>query len=523
MQIGLSPRRIAGRLETTQLDYVLRNIAVENNGMLFAVNPSDGTFLSYPQPKLIGREASAYGLTASAVADEYSGDQTIQGGNYFVSSNAVGDIVLSIAVPDSTITSQRLETAIWETLISLVIILLIAFFLVFTASPKTGEAVEKTEKKEGETQTAHFFRILQANGKTRMVQSAASRWNGVRQPWADMTPEQKLMRVMGMCVSLAVLALVIWLMLFDSSLEKGSVISYILSGRWEKGANLFAFTYALITTLEVLVITTVLRHILSYAMTRFGARCETIGRLLDSFIKYAAIIGSAFVCLSAVGVDSTALITSAGILSLVVGLGAQSLIGDIIAGIFIVFEGEFRVGDIVTIGDWRGTVVEIGIRTTKIESAGSDIKIFNNSSISGVINMTKQYSYALCDVGIEYGESLERVESVLQKELPNMQKRLPSIMSGPFYKGVASLGDSSVNIRIIAQCQEKDRVQLTRDMNREMKLIMDKHNINIPFPQIVINQPSEHEKATRREKNAAEAFVEEQKELTKDINVRDDG
>ena len=107
---------------------------------------------------------------------------------------------------------------------------------------------------------------------------------------------------------------------------------------------------------------------------------------------------------------------------LVIGLGAQSLVADILAGMFIIFEGEFQVGDIVTVGDWRGTVVEIGIRTTKIQDGGQNIKIISNKDVCGVINMTRDYSYAWVDLGIEYGESLERGGKCSGAGIPQYQE-----------------------------------------------------------------------------------------------------
>lgn len=90
-------------------------------------------------------------------------------------------------------------------------------------------------------------------------------------------------------------------------------------------------------------------------------------------------------------------------------------------------------------------------------------------------------------------------------------------MEGPFYKGVTSLGDNSVNIKIVAKCAEGDRVQLMRDLNREVKLLFDKYEISIPFPQVVINQPTEFKKATEWQKKQAEKFATDQKELTRDM------
>ena len=185
--------------------------------------------------------------------------------------------------------------------------------------------------------------------------------------------------------------------------------------------------------------------------------------------------------------DAANLIASAGVLSLVIGFGAQSLVKDIIAGLFIVFEGEFRVGDIVTINSYRGTVMDIGLRTTKIMAADGNIKIYNNSDISGVVNMTKETSIASITVGIEYGEDLDFVEKVLERELPNLAKKNPAILEGPMYGGVNELGQDSVNLVISAKANEKDVYGVKIFMNREILRIFKENNINIPFANVTVS------------------------------------
>ncbi len=239
--------------------------------------------------------------------------------------------------------------------------------------------------------------------------------------------------------------------------------------------------------------------------------------LTSSLIKYAAVIVLVFMVLKTLGVDTTAILAGIGILGLVVGLGAQPLISDILAGLFIVFEHVFDVGDIVVVGGFRGTVKEIGIRTTQIMDAGGNIKIINNSNLKEVINMTNQLSLAVCDIGIEYGESLERVEAILKENLPKIKEAIPDIKDGPYYKGVSELGDSAVIIRFVANCDENDKYQVERDMNRQFKLLFDRNNVNIPFPQVVVNKPVVFEDATNKQKKDAHSFVEEQKELSKNI------
>ena len=263
-----------------------------------------------------------------------------------------------------------------------------------------------------------------------------------------------------------------------------------------------------------------LSRIVRFLMKQLSAplkKGKAIIDILCSLIKYAAVIVLLFFVLKAVGVDTTTVLAGIGILGLVVGLGAQPLIADIIAGLFIVFENVFEVGDIIVADGFRGTVKEIGIRTTKLVDTGGNVKVINNADLKSIVNMTNQLSLAICDIGIEYGESLERVEAILKEHLHEVKEAIPDIIDGPFYKGVSELGDSAVVIRFAANCDEGARYQVERDMNRQFKLLFDKNNINIPFPQIVLNQPVSFEEATKFQQAEAGKFVKEQKELSKGI------
>ena len=251
---------------------------------------------------------------------------------------------------------------------------------------------------------------------------------------------------------------------------------------------------------------------------------KTLTLLVGSILKYACVIAIIMVILSAFGVDISVLVTSLGVLSLIIGLGCQSLVSDIVAGLFMIFEGDIKVGDVVVINGWRGTVLQIGLRRTKIEDAVGNVNIVNNSSISNIINNTRDVSYAICDVGIEYDESIEKIEFILSENMYLFKEHIPAIIEGPFYKGVQSLGDSSVVIRLLASCSENDKYQVERDMNREIKLIFDKYNINIPFNQVVVsyrNESSEHARLTEEETNAVKKFVKEQRELSSGIEDQD--
>ncbi len=269
----------------------------------------------------------------------------------------------------------------------------------------------------------------------------------------------------------------------------------------------------------ILAISYVLRRVLALSF-RGLRRGRAIVSLICSFIKYVAAIVIIFAVLASFGVDTTALIAGLGILSLIVGLAIQPLLQDIIAGIFVVFEKTYDVGDVVVVDTFRGTVVEVGIRTTKIKDAGGDIKVINNSDIRTLVNMTSDLSVAISDVDIEYGESLERVERVIEEHLGVMRERIPSIVEGPYYKGVVALGTSGVKLRLIAQCREDAKFQTQRDLNRQIKLIFDANGINIPFTQVVVHEAERKQAPVVT--GETEAFVQAQNAQSRSLGEEDE-
>ena len=248
---------------------------------------------------------------------------------------------------------------------------------------------------------------------------------------------------------------------------------------------------------------------------------KTISRLLVSFVKWAIALTAVFFILDAWGVPATATLTGAGVLALIIGLGSQSLVADILAGIFIVFEGEFQVGDIVIIDGWRGEVKEIGMRTTKLLDAGGNVKIVNNSEIKTIINQTQELSLAKANVSVSYNVRIEKVEAVIADNIAKIKEKIPAIEEGPFYKGVTELGESGVGLLFVAKCKEDDIYQVQRDLNREIKIMFDDNNIEIPFNQLVVHmgEDADQQQVSKQDIRKADRFNEEQKELSQDISV----
>lgn len=240
---------------------------------------------------------------------------------------------------------------------------------------------------------------------------------------------------------------------------------------------------AIQVTTIILIITTVIMVILGKVLVK-SRREITVANLICSILKWVSVIIIVIAVLAIWGVDTTALITGAGVVTLIVGLGMQSLIADVVAGLFIVFENEFNVGDIITVDGFRGEVVSIGIRTTKLKAMGN-IKIFNNSEIKGVLNQTVEPSTAKALIDIEYGASLEKVEGIIKENLPKIV--IENSLSEISYDGVSTLGASGVTLQFTCKCNESDIYGVQRQMNKRLKLMFDENGINIPFNQIVVH------------------------------------
>lgn len=517
VQIGIRPTRLENLLETVTVESVLDGVKAGADGFAFAVNKDDGTFASFPDQRLAGKPALEHGMTENQLKDGFCDYVTIEGATYYASSAEAENYYIYIAGTEGELMAERVPLTAATGGVALACLAVI--FLLLAFEPRGSVTVAKGAPVETD---ARMIDVKMPSGRTAKTESAASRWLDRSFKWGEKTAEQKTATVVRWLVGISVIAVFAAVVFQDRIFGQGSIFSYILGGGWERGLNVFALTACIMFACVALTVVTLVQKLLNLLSTVLGARGETVCRLLGSFIKYATIIGMVYYCLMLVGVDTTTLLASAGILSIAISFGAKELVSDILSGLFIIFEGEFRVGDIIKVGDWRGTVVEIGVRTTKVEDGSQNIKVIRNSDISNVVNMTKETSYASCDVGIEYGESLERVENILSKELPNIRKRLPAIIDGPFYKGVVELGDNSVTIRIVVQCTETDRLQLERDLNREMKLIFDKYDISIPFPQVVINQPTVFQKATEFEKRSADRFNAQQKAAAKELGNDED-
>lgn len=215
-------------------------------------------------------------------------------------------------------------------------------------------------------------------------------------------------------------------------------------------------------------------------------RAKTLGEVVKSVLKYSVyFIGITAIASILFGKIS---ITFASIGGVALGLGAQSLIKDLINGFFILFENQFGVGDYITIGNFSGIVSSIGIRTTIIKDFNGDIHCITNGSILEVTNHSRSDSGFIVDVNIAYKEDIDNAISVIEKACEEFKEENEKDITEPInVLGVVALGAAGVTIRVLGKAKPLRQWDMERELRKLIKVTLDKNNIEIPFPNHIIN------------------------------------
>lgn len=210
--------------------------------------------------------------------------------------------------------------------------------------------------------------------------------------------------------------------------------------------------------------------------------------LLSSLVKYVA--GIIIVCqsLSLLGVNVGTIIASVGVLALIVGFSAESLIADVVIGTFMLLENQYNVGDIVEVNGFRGTVTSIGIRTTCITDSGDNVKIINNSEMKNILNRSDNSSKTVCDISIPYETDIEALEARLPTLLEEIYRNHTDTMEGvPVYLGVQALEASGILLRFVVNVSERNVYSTARILNHDLLLGFRRLGVECPYPQLDVH------------------------------------
>ncbi len=215
-------------------------------------------------------------------------------------------------------------------------------------------------------------------------------------------------------------------------------------------------------------------------------RRKTVLVLFKNISKYVIIVITSICLLAIWHVNTTALITSIGALSVVIGLVFQDLLKDLLVGISIILEDTFSLGDYVEINGFKGEVINFNFKSTRLRSLTKEVRIISNRNISEVTNYSLNKIMLLINVNAPYEEEYEKVESVLKTVVKELQKNdmFDEIVLVP---GIEELASSSVVYRISAILNIKDQLNAKREILKVIKVTFDKNKISIPYTQIEVH------------------------------------
>jgi small conductance mechanosensitive channel len=426
--------------------------------LCFSVDPESGEILSASDPELTGRAAAELGLPKAAMEDAYMGFFRFDGKDVYGKTTREDDVVYIYTVDSSRMYDGLLKVTLSVLCTYLVLMGAFVLFMLggyrkeFQQYADTGEVLKEAD------------RVVTPSGKVKRSIDPSRRWGFTYAGYGSRTPAHNA-GTAGVVVYVIGMFAVVVLVISGRLREDNSAIAFILQGKWTRGMNLFAIANVLFLFIQISVGTILLKALLRAVTMYLGTKGETIGRLFLSLANYISAIVFVFFTLSYIGIDTTTLVASLGLMTFALSIGAQDLVKDILAGLAIVFDGAYQVGDIIEVNGFRGKVLEVGVRSVKLEGRDGNILIVGNRDVKNVINKTRRNSWYRVEVSVSEGQDLKMIEALLRENLPKIGEKIPEIISGPFYEGIVSIGTRSVTMSIIAECEEEDYYSVQRKLN----------------------------------------------------------
>lgn len=213
-------------------------------------------------------------------------------------------------------------------------------------------------------------------------------------------------------------------------------------------------------------------------------RVKAVGQLFRSASALVIWTVAIMSALSVVGFNVAPLLASAGVAGVALGFGAQTLIKDFLAGIFIILEDQYGVGDVVDLGPAIGTVEEVDLRVTRLRDMGGVVWYVRNGEILRVANRSQGWTVATVDVPVAYDEDLEKVRVVIDrvgKEMLDDPAFSGMLLGAPQYAGVEQVAGDAIFVRIIAKTAPDQPMQTAREIREKLKGAFDKAGIRVPI------------------------------------------
>jgi small conductance mechanosensitive channel len=218
-------------------------------------------------------------------------------------------------------------------------------------------------------------------------------------------------------------------------------------------------------------------------------RAATLGNLIQSSAQYVVWAVVAIMVLSELGLDVGALLATAGVAGLAIGFGAQTLVKDVISGVFLLFDDIIHVGDLVNVGGTIGTVEEIGVRLIKVRAFDGELVMIPAGEIRTFGNKSLNWARVIVPVGLSYGQDVDAILPVMEEVAQAWAEEHSDILleEAPQVQGLMDFGDSSVTARVVVQVKPGEQFAAERELRQRLKRAFDERDVEIPFPQRTVH------------------------------------
>jgi small conductance mechanosensitive channel len=218
-------------------------------------------------------------------------------------------------------------------------------------------------------------------------------------------------------------------------------------------------------------------------------RLETLGRVFRYAANVLISAMAVMLVLTELGISIAPILAAAGVLGLAVGFGAQSLVKDYFSGLFLLLENQIRHGDVIEAGGKAGVVEEVTLRYVRLRGYEGNVHFVPNGQIDTVTNMTRDFSYAVIEIGVAYRENIDEVFAIIRRVAAELREDAlfgDLIREDVDLAGVENWADSAVTIRLRIKVAPIQQWNVRREFLRRLKAAFDAHGVEIPYPHLTL-------------------------------------
>lgn len=415
-------------LEISSIENTVNTFAVTYGNMAALIDDEEGVFLAHTDQSKIGQEVKHY-LSEDVYGTGFEGYTLYDGKSVYMSGDSDGEKTVLVMLPQ-TLTEEIDMTVVMAIAITLLVIAFLYCPIACRLCVRAmDELLQESENEEYVNNDSKSPLVIFVNGYANFV------------------------------TVLSVFAL------YTAYTKKWYAFTFVFGGLWSRGINLFSLWAAMFYACFTLTVAIAVRRLIKDAQKRTSFRNVTVFKLLDSLLTYSTFIVLLIGVLYMFGVDTKALLASAGVVSIAVGMGAQTMIQDMIAGLFLAIEDSIHLGDVISVGEVTGRVTDMGIRTTTVTDENQNVMIINNSNISDVMNMSKIKTLCNIELTLDRSVSMTLTERIVKNAINEVSEEIADLNGSLKMEGFIGISNESFTVRLSFYCNEEVREDVTNQVS----------------------------------------------------------